>query len=79
MIRTERVGIVMTRDERLVLRQLAERERISEGAVLRRLVWFEGSRAGVVDEPSSAALAKQASEPITHLKPLGDRRKEATC
>lgn len=37
--RTEKFGLVMTAEERKALDSLARQERISQAAVLRRLLW----------------------------------------
>lgn len=42
----ERFGLVMTGEERKALDDLARQERISQAAVLRRLIWQAATKAG---------------------------------
>lgn len=44
--RTEKFGLVMTTEERKALDDLARQERISQAAVLRRLIWQAAMKAG---------------------------------
>ena len=51
-MRTERFEILMTTEEKNLLRMLAEIEHISAAAVLRRLIWQEAERKQLVENRS---------------------------
>ena len=53
MKRDQRFPVVLSKAERDALRQLADRERISSAAVVRRLIWREAERWGLLP-PASA-------------------------
>jgi hypothetical protein len=48
--RSERFGLVLSLTEKAALRRLAERERLPAAAVVRRLLWTEAEKRGLVDE-----------------------------
>jgi hypothetical protein len=48
MQKSERFGLVLSPAEKSALWHLAARERISAGAVLRRLVWNEAEKRGLL-------------------------------
>lgn len=48
MEKTERFGLVLSTAEKTALQRLAAHERIPAAAVVRRLVWTEAERRGVL-------------------------------
>ena len=48
MEKSERFGLVLSPREKEALQRLAERERISSGAVVRRLIWRAAEERGIV-------------------------------
>lgn len=54
MDKTERFGLVLRPDEKTALEKLAEKERISAAAVIRRLIWREAKLAEALEGPWSA-------------------------
>jgi hypothetical protein len=53
MAKTERFGLVLSSEEKLALQRVAERERISAAAVIRRLIW----KAAQADRSNSEAIS----------------------
>jgi hypothetical protein len=49
MSRDQRFPVVMTKRERQALDRLAEQERLSAAAVVRRLIWYEAQKRGIVN------------------------------
>ena len=50
MNRDQRFPVVMTKREREALESLAEQERLSAAAVVRRLIWYEARKRGIVND-----------------------------
>jgi hypothetical protein len=59
--RSERFGLVLTPKEKTALQRLAERERISGAAVVRRLIWHAAEEHGLlpIQEIKSAVNQSQ--------------------
>lgn len=51
----QRFGLVMTTEERKALDDLARQERISQAAVLRRLIWAASQHAIQAGQPAQSA------------------------
>ena len=49
MEKSERFGLVLSPDEKVALQDLADRERLSQGAVLRRLIWTAANERAAQD------------------------------
>lgn len=49
-MRSQRFGLVLSPTEKSALQRLAEQERIPAAAVVRRLVWHEAERRGLVSQ-----------------------------
>ena len=63
MARTERFGLVLTKQERQGLQRLADKERLSASAVVRRLIWNALERLEAEsDEVSSGAASLHVAE-----------------
>ena len=61
MERSERFGLVLSSVEKKMLQRLAERERISAAVVLRRLVWTEAKRKGLLPMTDNSADHREAT------------------
>lgn len=54
-MRTERFGLALTADEKEVLDELADYERIPAAAVIRRLLWQEARRLSLLPANGNGA------------------------
>jgi hypothetical protein len=52
--RTKKFMLALSPSERTTLQQLADRERLSAAALLRRLVWLQAEKCGVLPSPNDA-------------------------
>lgn len=55
MKKSERFGMLLSSSERAALDSLADRERISAAAVVRRLIWRRAQELGLATEESRTA------------------------
>ena len=62
MKRDRRFPVVLSKTEQMALRLLAELERISAAAVVRRLIWREAERMNVVPETNAELASKDNKE-----------------
>jgi len=65
MRKTERFGLTMTAYEKGALKSLATAERLSEAAVVRRLIWREAQRLGLLPD-SAATVGDGEGNDATH-------------
>lgn len=57
MKKSERFGLVLSPVEKQMLRRLAEQERLSAAAVVRRLIWCGAKRQDITVDQGEAAQA----------------------
>lgn len=62
MTKSERFGMLLSPSEKAALEELADRERISAAAVVRRLVWKEADRQGLIRSDQNETIGLQVQE-----------------
>ena len=62
MERSERFGLVLSEAEKTALEKLAERERLPAAAVVRRLLWAEAERLGLIPGPGDDRHRRQEAQ-----------------
>ncbi|MBN1815429.1 MAG: hypothetical protein JXA14_26590 [Anaerolineae bacterium] len=63
MRRDQRFPVVLSKGEKAVLQRLAEAERLSSAAVVRRLIWREAQQRGLLS-PADQQRASGAGQAI---------------
>lgn len=64
MVKSERFGLVLSPEEKLLLQRLAERERLPIAAVVRRLIWQEAERLSITVDQDDAAQAYPVGDDV---------------